>query len=58
LCSRLSSHLEVKATTKTPLSTMEAEYVALSMAMRKLIPFKYGELEVASGIGLKLQEYT
>ena len=47
-----------KLQTETALSTMEAEYVALSMAMRELIPLKYGVLEVASSIGLKLQEYT
>jgi Reverse transcriptase (RNA-dependent DNA polymerase) len=47
-----------KLQTETALSTMEAEYVALSMAMRELIPLKYGVLEVASSIGLKLQDYT
>jgi len=41
--------------TENALSTMEAEYVALSMAMRELNPLKYGVLEVAFGIGLKLQ---
>ena len=47
-----------KLQTKTALSTMEAEYVALSMMMRELISLKYGLLEVASSLGLKLQEYT
>jgi len=58
LHSRLSSHLEVKLQTETALSTMEAEYVAVSMEMRELIPLEYGVQEVASGIDLKLQEYT
>jgi len=47
-----------KLQTETALSTMEADYLALLMAMRELIPLKYCVLKVASGIDLKLQEYT
>ena len=44
--------------TDTALSTMKAESEAILMAMRELIPLKYGVQEVSSSIGLKLQEYT
>ena len=36
----------------TALSTMQAEYVALSTAMRDLLPFKALMLEIATSIGL------
>jgi hypothetical protein len=39
--------------TTIALSTMESEYVALSMAMRDLIPLNEAVSEIASGMGLK-----
>jgi len=47
-----------KLQTETPLSTKEAEYAALSMAMREFISLKYGVQGVASSRYFKLQEYT
>ena len=41
------------------LSTMESEYVALSMAMRDLLPFKRLVQSIFTGVGLeKNQEYN
>ena len=41
-----------KMQTETALSTMQAEYVALSSAMRDLLPFKALMTEIVSNMGL------
>ena len=47
-----------KLQTETTLSTMEAEYVALSMAARELLPLRELIIEVCGHNGLKMNEVT
>ena len=44
--------------TKTALSTMQAEYVALSSAMRDLLPFKALMTEIVSNMGLTIKKVS
>ena len=44
--------------TETALSTMEAEYIALSMAMKELLPLKELIIEVCGKNGLQIEEVT
>jgi hypothetical protein len=45
-----------KMQSETALSTMQAEYVALSSAMRDLLPFKHLMVELAKSIGLNHED--
>ena len=47
-----------KLQTETALSTMEAEYIALSMAMRELLPLKELIIEVCGESGLHVNDIT
>jgi hypothetical protein len=44
--------------TETALSTMQAEYIALSSAMRDLLPFKDLMIEITSNIGLSVEDVS
>ena len=45
-----------KLQTEIALSTMEAEYIALSMSMRELIPAQETIKEIAAGLGIERDE--
>ena len=47
-----------KMQTETALSTMQAEYIALSSAMRDLLPFKDLMIEITSNIGLSVEDVS
>ena len=47
-----------KMQTETALSTMQAEYVALSSTMRDLLPFKDLIVEITSNMGLKAEKIS
>ena len=47
-----------KLQTETALSTMEAEYIALSMAMKELLSLKELIIEVCGKNGLQMEEVT
>ena len=44
--------------TETALSTMQAEYIALSSAMRDLLPFKDLMIEITSNMGLSVEDVS
>ena len=47
-----------KLQTEITLSTMEAEYVALSMAMKELLPLRELIIEICESVGLSRNEVT